>query len=268
MLVFAAAGSGAVAAAPETRLVLVGGGARPPEAMARFVEWAGGPRARVLVVPWASGEPKESCDALLKDLEPQRPAAVECGPAPVLDGDGRVAAPLEPGQARAFLAALEQASGVFFTGGDQARVMDVLKDAALLSALRSRFADGVVFGGTSAGTAIMSKTMITGDGDFTVIDAAKVGVRPGLGLLEGVIVDQHFVRRQRQNRLFGLVLASPGERGAGIDEDTALLVRNGRQAEVVGAGVVVLVDAAGRDRLSLTLVRPGVRFDLRARPRG
>jgi cyanophycinase len=108
--------------------------------------------------------------------------------------------------------------------------------------------------------------MITGDGDFTVIDGNKVVVRPGLGLLQGVIVDQHFVKEQRLNRLFGLVLKHPGERGVGIDEDTALLVTSGRYAEVVGKGPVMLVDARGPDRLEITLLRAGQKTDLRERP--
>jgi cyanophycinase len=247
---------------PEPRLVLIGGGSRPPEAMARFVEWAGGAQARLLVVPWASGEPKGSCEAILQDLTLYHPAAAECGTAAVLDAGGR-AAPLAPAGSKAFLEALARATGVFFTGGDQARVMDVLADPVLLAALRARYAAGAVFGGTSAGTAIMSRTMITGDGDFTVIDGGKVGVRPGLGLLDGIILDQHFVKRQRENRLFGLVLRSPAERGAGIDEGAALLVTGGRRAEVVGTSVVVLVDAAGTDHLSVTLLRPGQKVDLR-----
>jgi cyanophycinase len=250
------------AASGGTRLVLIGGGDPPKQAIARFAEWAGGTQARILVVNWASGEPKESCDDVLKEVAAYAPAAAECGPGTVLDAKGR-AAPLEPEGARDFRERLARASGVFFTGGDQARVMDVLEDDGLLSALRARFAAGVVFGGTSAGTAIMSKIMITGEGDFTVIDGAKVEVRPGLGLIDGAIVDQHFVKRQRENRLFGLVLAHPGLRGIGVDEATALLVRDGRQAEVVGAGVVLLVDAKGKDRLAVTIVRPGQGFDLK-----
>jgi cyanophycinase len=158
---------------------------------------------------------------------------------------------------------LARATGVFFTGGDQARIMDVLADAALLTALKARFAAGVAFGGTSAGAAVMSARMITGEGDFTVIDGDEVEVRPGLGLVEGVIVDQHFVTRQRENRLFGLVLKHPGERGVGIDEETALLVSGGRYAEVVGKGPVMLVDAKGPDRLEITLLRAGQTTDLR-----
>jgi cyanophycinase len=109
--------------------------------------------------------------------------------------------------------------------------------------------------------------MITGEGDFTVIDGNEVEVRPGLGLVEGVIVDQHFVKRQRQNRLFGLVLKHPGERGVGIDEDTALLVTAGRYAEVLGKGPVMLVDADGPDRLEIRLLRPGQKTDLQERHR-
>lgn len=249
------------ASAADTRLVLVGGGDRPPEAMARFVEWAGGPAARVLVVPWASGEPRESCEALLAEIRPHRPAEAACAPFATLDAKGQ-AAPLEPEKVAAVRGALARATGVFFGGGDQVRVMDALADPALLEAVRRRHADGVVFGGTSAGTAIMSARMITGDGDFTVIDGTKVVVRPGLGLLPGAILDQHFVKRSRQNRLFGLVLQHPEERGVGIDEDTALLVVNGREAEVVGRGPVMLVDAVGKDRLAIRLLHPGQRLDL------
>jgi cyanophycinase len=249
----------------ETRLVIIGGGDRPPEALGRFVTWAGGTSARVLVLPWASGEPKESCQAILEELAPHTPGAASCGPHATLDAKGR-AVPLDGERKKATLDGLARATGVFFTGGDQARIMDVLADPELLAATRARFAAGVVFGGTSAGAAVMSLRMITGEGDFTVIDGNEVEVRPGLGLVEGVIVDQHFVRRQRQNRLFGLVLKHPGERGVGIDEDTALLVTAGRYAEVLGRGPVMLVDAKGPDRLEITLLRAGQRTDLQERP--
>lgn len=261
----AAAPATAADPSPETRLVIVGGGDRPKEALARFVAWAGGASARVLVLPWASGEPKESCEAILEELAPHAPGEAGCGPHATLDAKGK-AAPLDAERKKATLDALARASGVFFTGGDQARIMDVLADPELLAAVKTRFAAGVVFGGTSAGAAVMSARMITGEGDFTVIDGDKVEVRPGLGLVEGVIVDQHFVKRQRQNRLFGLVLKHPFERGVGIDEDTALLVSGGHRAEVVGRGPVMLVDADGTDRLTIQLVRAGQAFDLRERP--
>jgi cyanophycinase len=238
----------------EERLVLLGGGDHPQEAMLRFVEWAGGKAARVLVIPWASSDPKGSAKEVVQEVVGLGAGAAE--PAP--------RAPLKPKTRAALLGQIEAATGVFFTGGDQGRIMDVLEDEPLLLALRARFRAGVVFGGTSAGTAIMSERMITGNGDFTVIDGGKVETRPGLGLLpKSVIVDQHFVKRQRQNRLFGLVLLHPEERGLGIDEGAALVVRDGREGEVMGRGGVMVVDARGEpDSLVVTLVRPGRRFEV------
>lgn len=240
------------------RLVLVGGGDRPPEAMRRFVEWAGGPRSRVLVVLWATGEPRESLSALEGELRAAGAAEVEAAPLAPVEGEGRART----------LSLVAAATGVFFSGGDQGRVMDVLEDRALLEAFRERYARGVVFGGTSAGTAVMSDPMITGEGDFTVIDGSQVGTRPGLGLLPGTIVDQHFVRRQRQNRLFGLVLAHPRLLGLGVDEDTVAFVRDNRHLEVAGRGAVLAVDGRkGRETLLVHVLRPGSRFDLRRRRR-
>ncbi len=257
--------AGSPAHAADTRLVIVGGGERPPEALARFVSWAGGKAARILVLTWASGEPRESCETLLGELAAHEPGEAVCSLDAVLDTQGK-AAPLDAARKADALERLSRATGVFFTGGDQARIMDVLADADLLALTKARFAAGVVFGGTSAGAAVMSARMITGDGDFSLIDGDAVGVRPGLGLLEGAIVDQHFVKRQRLNRLFGLVLKHPGERGVGIDEDTALLVTGGRHCNVVGKGPVMLVDAKGPDRLEITLLRAGQSTDLQKRP--
>jgi cyanophycinase len=209
----------------------------------------------VLVIPWASAEPKESCEDVRQDFLPLGPTAVECAPL----------APLDEKTRGEFLERLARASGVFFGGGDQARIMDVLADAPLLAAVRARHRAGAVFGGTSAGAAVMSRRMITGEGDFTVLDGDKVEEREGLGLLPGVIVDQHFLKRQRENRLFGLVLKHPGERGVGIDEGAGILVQ-GHEVEVVG-GQVMLVDARPEPgTLLVTIVSPGGRFDLVRRP--
>ncbi len=232
-------------------LVVVGGGDRPAPAMRRFFEWAGGPKARILVVAWASGEPLGSFEGVQDDLAPLNPASLTMAPLPPLDAEARAL----------FLSLLKDATGVFFGGGDQARIMNVLADPQLLAAVRARHRAGVVFGGTSAGAAVMSRMMITGDGDFTTIDATKVVTREGLGLIPGVIVDQHFLQRSRQNRLFGLVLAHPQQLGVGIDEDAAILVSSGR-AEVVG-GSVMLVDGQKQPgALVVRLVPPGGSFAL------
>jgi cyanophycinase len=238
------------------RLVLVGGGDLPARAKERFVEWSGGSSARVLVILWATSEPKSNLKWIREELSPLRPAVIEAAPL----------APLKPKARAQVLAQLEQATGVFFSGGDQARVMDVLRDAELLAAFRSRFRAGVVFGGTSAGCAVMSSPMITGDGDFTVIDGSKVVTREGLGLLPGIIVDQHFLKRQRENRLFGLILKQPEILGVGVDEATALLLEDGTKGEVTGKGQVMLVD--GRHEPGALLIRlfpDGAKVDLTTR---
>jgi cyanophycinase len=240
------------------RLVLLGGGPRPPEALSRFAEWAGGRKARILCIAWASTEPAESYASLREDLAPYRPERTDLAPMP----------PLGPGEKAELGRQIERATGVFFADGDQGRIMDVLRDAPLMDALRARYAAGVVFGGASAGTACMSSIMITGDGDFSVIDAERVGVRAGLGLLPNVILDQHFIRRQRQNRLFGLILRHPGRLGLGLDEGSAMLVRDNRHAEVVGQASVMVVDGRReRGALVVELLRPGDRFDLKKRKR-
>jgi cyanophycinase len=238
------------------RLVLVGGGDLPARAKERFVEWSGGPSARVLVILWATSEPKENLEWIREELSPLHPASLEAAPL----------APLQPATRAQLLTQLGQASGVFFTGGDQARIMDVLKDAEVLAAFRERFHAGVVFGGTSAGCAAMSSPMITGEGDFTVVDGTQVDTREGLGLLPGVILDQHFLKRQRENRLFGLVLAHPSALGVGIDEATALMVEDGTRGEVAGKGQVMLVDGQREPgALLVRLFSDGARIDLTTR---
>ncbi|MDQ2855864.1 MAG: cyanophycinase, partial [Acidobacteriota bacterium] len=157
-------------ASAQQRLVIVGGGPRPPEALARFIEWAGKERSHILIIPWATAQPEAAFKSLREDFAPFQTAAVEAAPAAPLKDDDKVK----------FLNQLKQATGVFFSGGDQARIMNVLSDDSLLQALRKRYQEGVVFGGTSAGTAIMSRRMITGEGDLKVIDGAKVDTRPGL----------------------------------------------------------------------------------------
>ena len=245
------------AAFGQQRLVVVGGGKRPPEAMKRFVEWAGGNSANILVIPWATSEPESSFEYLRKDMAELGPHSIVLAPV----------APFTEEKKSTFLAQLKDATGVFFTGGDQVKTMEVLKDGSLADALRRRYEKGVVFGGTSAGAAIMSTQMITGEGDFTVIDGGKVQTVVGLGLLpDDVIVDQHFIKRQRQNRLFGLILQSGRKYGIGIDEDTALLVIDNRFGEVVGARQVMTVIPAKRDGgLFVQLLKPGEWLDLRKR---
>jgi cyanophycinase len=242
------------AALAQEHLIMVGGGPRPPAAMSKFVDFAGKQQARILIIPWATEEAEASFESLKKDFEPFHPSNFELAPS----------GPLTDVTRTEFLKQLRNATGVFFTGGDQVKIMQVLKDETLLRALKERYAAGVVFGGTSAGTAIMSHRMITGEGDFTVIDGTKVQTSTGLGLLpENVIVDQHFIKRQRQNRLFGLILGDRKAIGIGIDEGTALIVSDNRIGEVVGASKVMIVDPGTQaNGLTILLKAPGEKLDL------
>ena len=245
------------ALAAEEHLVLLGGGKAPAAALARFVQWAGGPRARILVLPWGADDARDALESVRDALRPFSPGIVEGAPA----------APLRDDAQAELRRRLDRASAVFLAGGDQQRLLDVLAADEVATALRARYRDGVAFAGSSAGTAAISALAITGEGDFTVIDTRQVGVRAGLGLLPGVILDQHFIKRQRQNRLFALVLAHPRLLGVGIDEGAALLVRAGRHAETVG-GQVMAVDGRHRGELRVHLLNAGDTFDLEKRKRG
>ena len=138
-----------------------------------------------------------------------------------------------------------------------------------------RYRQGAVVGGTSAGAAVMSPLMMTGEADLESIRAGTTELVPGIGLWHEVIVDQHFVRRQRWARLVSAVLDHPELVGVGIDERTAVEVE-GRNWRVLGEGTVVIVDARRAecapanpgDRqaargVQMTILRAGDSFSLR-----
>ena len=269
-IVLAVAALGADGA--QGHLMIIGGGTKNPGVLARFVELAGGAHARVVVYPMASQE---------ADTGPWYADEIRAA------GAGAVAVSMldrAQADADAGLLPLEGATGVFFTGGDQSRLTAALLGTRVHARIRELYRSGGVVGGTSAGAAVMSRVMITGDErradpdqPFRSIEADDVVTSEGLGLLEeDVVIDQHFVRRRRQNRLLSLVLQDPRAIGVGIDEETALLVEPDRTAEVLGAGPVVVLDARGaRTRVdptdhglraagvALHVLRHGDRYDFK-----
>jgi cyanophycinase len=112
-------------------------------------------------------------------------------------------------------------------------------------AIAAAYGDGAVVGGTSAGTACQSALMITGEGDFKVIRVGAVELVRGLGFFSGVIVDQHFIARQRSNRLISVILEHPDLLGVGVDEDTAVWVRSDGTFQVIGDSSVMVLNAKG-----------------------
>jgi cyanophycinase len=262
-------GSSATAAvAPRGHLVLNGGGGKPAAVMAKFVELAG--EATVVVFPTASAEADTG--------EYYRELFSDHGAGQVVVAEVRSR---EDAADPVLAGAVAAAGGIWFSGGDQRRITEALNGTAVGEAVRAAFVRGAAVGGTSAGTACQSGLMITGDGDFSVITADNVVLSPGLGLFEGVIVDQHFVARSRHNRLLAVVLEHPELLGVGIDEATAAWVRPDSTFEVLGEGWVVVYDAAaatvrrraraeggdalGVQGLTTHVLLPGEVFDLRGR---
>ena len=254
----------ALAQQPSSRghLFIVGGGTQPDSLVARFVDLAGGRgRARIAVVPMASGDPTATGEekvAQLRDF-------------------GATAFVLLLTRAQAESAAtagrLDSVSGIWFTGGDQVRLAPVLTGTPTLAAMKARYRAGAVVGGTSAGAAVLSDSMLTGNqhppgdtlgyyGDeFPTIARGVIEVVPGLGFFPGVIVDQHFIRRERLNRLLAAVLERPTLLGIGIDESTALEVGPDGIWTVRGASSVVVIDAR-RARVA-SAARPLAATDIR-----
>jgi cyanophycinase len=138
---------------------------------------------------------------------------------------------------------LKDARVIFFTGGDQVRITSHLGGSPLCDTLRQAYEDGVTLAGTSAGTSCMSETMLVGgNGDESHKVGSALFMAPGLGVITNVIIDQHFAERGRIGRLLGAVAQNPRILGIGIDENTAILVNDGR-FRVLGAGAVYVIDA-------------------------
>lgn len=234
----------------QTKLLLIGGGKRPPEAMKAYVELAGADKADILVIPWAS-ESIEGAEAIKAELAIHGKVKVEIVPHRLAPKD------LEKLNRR-----IETSSGIFFTGGDQNTLMSLIRDYKLADIFKKKFQEGTVFGGTSAGTAIMSNPMLTGKGDLSVIDGSQIELTEGLGLLpEHVIVDQHFIVRSRFNRLAGVILNQNQKMGIAVDENTSLLIK-GRGARVIGPTQVLIFKKTNQNKLEITVLEPNQTINL------
>lgn len=258
-------------------LYLVGGGPQPAALVEEFVRLAGGPgNARIVIFAMASASGRTSGEAKAADLRALGAEAVNLW------------LTREEADRDSVARLLDGATGIWFGGGDQSRLAAVLVDTRVAAAIRARWASGAVVGGTSAGAAVVSTPMITGEerrrgGDrpptdsslvFITIDRDNVVTAPGFGFVTDAVVDQHFVRRRRHNRLLSLVLEGPVRLGAGIDESTALIVEPAGRWRVAGASVVVVYDARqatvtapnlplGGAGLRVHVLPAGSRFDAR-----
>jgi cyanophycinase len=228
-------------------LVIVGGGGMPEAIRKTFIDLAGGDTAKIVVVPTASVDAEDATktESFREGWRKLKPASVT-----VLH-----AKTAEQANDATFLTPLAEATAVWFSGGDQSRITARYRGTKFESLLRKRHETGIVIGGTSAGAAIMSGVMITGGRDEALLGT-------GFDLLPGVVVDQHFVKRNRKGRLVGVLDKHPGYVGLGIDEATAAVV-TGRTIAALGDSTVsvVLSPGAGRERLE-TVLKSGQSADL------
>lgn len=202
-------------AVADTHLTLVGGGVRPKAALKAFVSHVT-PSRSIWVLPWGTAFPKESFETIKAELLDLGPFDVRCACDLTID--------------LATLKEIEEAGGYYFPGGNQNLIIDRLVQTDLLSLIRNKFASGTPVAGTSAGTAIQSDPMLTGDG-------SNLGA--GLGLLSGFLVDQHFWVRKREERLLAAlnelrVLNHEVKVGLGIDENMAVQITNGTHFQALG----------------------------------
>jgi cyanophycinase len=262
--------AGALEAATVTRghLILIGGGKRPDAVMQHFFKLSGGYDALILIVPTAS-ELVDTGEFYVKQF-----GEMGCRDVRALQLQSKADA-----TQGAWAELLPRAGGIFFAGGDQRRIINACKSTPFESELKKAFERGLVVCGTSAGLACMSELMITGDGDPEVIRAGNMELWPGLGLFPRAILDQHFIRRQRSNRLISVVLEHPDYLGIGVDEATAVWLKPDLTMEVLGEGSVMVVDPSrsvirqgendlqGVRDLTVHLLLPGDTFSLApARP--
>ena len=203
-----------------------------PRILARFVELSGGADADIVVIPTAS-RLKDSGTRYETLFQGMGAARVE-----VLDFDTR-----RDCQEEGRLARLAEASGIFFTGGNQLRLSTILGGTQVARCIRLRNAQGVTVAGTSAGAGFLSEHMIAFGAEGSSPRASSVRLAPGLGLTNRFVIDQHFRQRDRLGRLTAALGYNPFAIGIGLHEDTAAFISPDDTLEVEGSGAVTVVDA-------------------------
>ncbi|MDQ3817736.1 MAG: cyanophycinase [Acidobacteriota bacterium] len=218
------------------RLVVIGGGEDKEgdcEILKEFLRLARGAKARVVVMTVATTKPEELGSEYVKAFKRLGVDDVK-----VVDVSSR-----EDAKSKRGLKLIEDATGIFFTGGDQLHITTLLGGTVMHELLQDKFEKGTVLAGTSAGAAMMSNSMfIRGKSDETPrFGGMEIG--PGMDFLTGAVIDTHFSQRGRIGRLLTAVAHYPQDIGIGIDENTAMIVQE-TEFEVIGEGAVTVVDAS------------------------
>ncbi|HEX8267148.1 MAG TPA: cyanophycinase [Pyrinomonadaceae bacterium] len=230
-------------------LMAIGGAEeRTPESpiLKEFVRLAGGKRANIVVMTVATDSPEEVGAEYIEVFEKIGVKTVQA-----VDVSSRADAIAEEN-----IKAVREASGLFFTGGDQLHITSLIGGTELQKAIHEIYEKGVIIGGTSAGAAMMSNSMILqGEGE----EAPKLGaveMGPGMDLIVGCMIDTHFSQRGRHGRLLTAVAHYPQDMGIGLDENTAMIVDKG-EMRVMGTGAVTIIDAGGMTYANTPYIEKG-----------
>jgi cyanophycinase len=212
----------------------------------RFAELAGGEKAHIVVLPTAS-EASGAGERYRRIFK-----ALKVGDVTVMPIAERATA-----METRCCDALDDATAVFITGGNQLRLSAILGGTPVARTLKHRHAEGVHVGGTSAGAAILAEHMIGGGMAGATPRGAGVVLAPGLGFTRRLVIDQHFRQRDRLGRLLAALSYNPQAVGVGIDEDTAIFLAPDDTFEVVGSGAVTIVDPSHLTHSSMYAAEPG-----------
>lgn len=219
------------------KLFIIGGGHKPASMISRMVKEAEFRRGDyAIVLPMASGAPLLAINEMKSSLS-------NAGINDCYGINFNQASVNDPAR----IDSVKNARLIFLSGGDQNRFMNIVENTPVEAAIKTALSNGALIAGTSAGAAMMSKIMLTGNQlkdtvytpTFKEIITDNVEIATGLGLLVNAIVDQHFLIRSRHNRLLTAICEYPGNVGIGIDESTALLVK-GKIGTVVGESQVLV----------------------------
>ena len=232
-------------------IIPIGGKLFTTDILDRFVGLAGGTLARIVIIPTASNEPDMG---VYYERVFQRHGVRSANALNLIrrsDCDDQD-----------WLERLNEATGIFITGGNQLKLSSILGGTPMGKLLRQRHAEGVHVAGTSAGAAYLSEHMIAWGDEGATPRVGMVSLCAGLGLTNRIIVDQHFRQRDRLGRLLTALAYNPFCVGFGVDEDTAAFIAPDETAEVLGTGAVTIIDPSQLEYSSVADAKPGDIIDL------
>lgn len=202
----------------------------------------------IALITSASSMPEQ-----IAEMYKQAFAKIGTGPVHVLDIRDR-----EEAHDPEMVALITEADVVFFTGGDQLRITNILGGSPILREVKRKYFDEeCVVVGTSAGASALSETMIYEGESSEALRKGAVQMTAGIGLVQKVIIDSHFIKRGRFSRLMTIITGSPGTIGLGLGEDTGVIIRDGHLLEAIGNGLIVVFDGRQIGRSNITDIEMG-----------